>query len=246
MFNYLIKVEYDGTNFVGWQYQKNGISIQEKIEQVFRKILNKKIKIVGAGRTDKGVHALNQCAHFKISTEIKDLKKFLNSVNFFLKKFLITIIEIKKKNLDFHARFSAKERIYEYLIINRSSPLSLSQKRAWHLKKKLDFNLLKKGAKILEGKHDFSTFRASSCSSKSPVKKMNAVKVKKNGNNIYITFKSKSFLQNQVRSMVGCLGYLATKKWSLLIYKEVFKSKNRQRCAPPAPAEGLYLKKIIY
>ena len=144
MFNYLIKVEYDGTNFVGWQYQKNGISIQEKIEQVFRRILNKKIKIVGAGRTDKGVHALNQCAHFKISTEIKDLKKFLNSVNFFLKKFLITIIEIKKKNLDFHARFSAKERIYEYLIINRSSPLSLSQKRAWHLKKKLDFNLLKK------------------------------------------------------------------------------------------------------
>ena len=135
MFNYLIKVEYDGTNFVGWQYQKNGISIQEKIEQVFRRILNKKIKIVGAGRTDKGVHALNQCAHFKISTEIKDLKKFLNSVNFFLKKFLITIIEIKKKNLDFHARFSAKERIYEYLIINRSSPLSLSQKRAWHLKK---------------------------------------------------------------------------------------------------------------
>ena len=87
MFNYLIKVEYDGTNFVGWQYQKNGISIQEKIEQVFRRILNKKIKIVGAGRTDKGVHALNQCAHFNISTEIKDLKKFLNSVNFFLKNF---------------------------------------------------------------------------------------------------------------------------------------------------------------
>ena len=108
MFNYLIKVEYDGTNFVGWQYQKNGISIQEKIEQVFRRILNKKIKIVGAGRTDKGVHALNQCAHFKISTEIKDLKKFLNSVNFFLKKFLITIIEIKKKKFRFSCKILSK------------------------------------------------------------------------------------------------------------------------------------------
>ena len=139
-----------------------------------------------------------------------------------------------------------KERVYEYFIINRPGPLSIDRCKAWHIKRKLDLNLLKKGAKILEGKHDFSTFRASSCTSNSPFKKLNSVKVKKKGDKISIEFKSKSFLQNQVRSMVGCLNYLSSKKWSLNLFKEVFKSKKRARCAPPAPACGLYLKKIIY
>ena len=106
--------------------------------------------------------------------------------------------------------------------------------------------MLKKGAKILEGKHDFSTFRASSCTSNSPIKKLNSVTVKKKGDKISIEFKSKSFLQNQVRSMVGCLNYLSSKRWNLNLFKEIFKSKKRERCAPPAPACGLYLKKIIY
>ena len=246
MFNYLIRIEYDGSNFVGWQYQKNGTSVQEKIEKAIRKILHKKVRITGAGRTDKGVHALNQCASFQLDRKIIDLKKFIDSINFFLNKDFISILEIKKKGVNFHARFSAKERVYEYFIINRSGPLSIDRFKAWHIKRKLDLNLLKKGAKILEGKHDFSTFRASSCTSNSPFKKLNSVKVKKKGDKISIEFKSKSFLQNQVRSMVGCLNYLSSKKWSLNLFKEVFKSKKRARCAPPAPACGLYLKKIIY
>ena len=246
VFNYLIKIEYVGTKFVGWQFQKNGISVQEKIEKCLKKILKKKIKVIGAGRTDKGVHAFGQFAHFKIDKRIDDKKKFLNSINFFLNKSLISIIDIKKKNLNFHSRFNAKEREYEYFITNRESSPSINKNKTWHVKKKLNLKLLKKGAKLLEGKHDFSTFRASTCSAKSPIKKINSIKVKKNNEKIYIIFKSRSFLQTQIRSMVGCLQYLSRGKWGLKKFKHVFKSKKRNNCAPLAPSCGLYLKNIKY
>ena len=246
MFNYLVKIEYDGTNFVGWQYQKNGISVQEKIEKVLEKIFKSKIKITGAGRTDKGVHANGQCANFIIKNKIDDTRKFLNSINFFLRNNLISILNIKKKKINFHSRFDAQERIYEYRITNRLGTLSIDKNKAWHIKKKIDIKLLKKGAKILEGKHNFSTFRSASCFAKSPIKKINYVKVKKNGDKIFIIFSSRSFLQNQVRSMVGCLKYLSTNKWSVDEFKKNFKSKKRARCAPPAPACGLYLINIKY
>ncbi len=246
MFNYLIRIEYDGTKFVGWQFQKNGISVQEKIEKAISKILKTKVKIIGSGRTDKGVHALAQCANFKVKDEILNKKKFLESINYFLNKNLISITDIIKKNLNFHSRFSAKERTYEYYIINRIGNLSLDKNKAWHVKKKLSISLLKKGAKILEGKHDFSTYRASSCTAKSPIKKINSISIKKNGSKIFLVFKSRSFLQNQVRSMVGCLKYLSEKKWDFEKFKKIHKSKKRSNCAPPAPACGLYLKNIRY
>ncbi len=246
MNNYLLKIEYNGTKFVGWQFQKNGKSIQDVIEKALKKILKFKIRITGAGRTDKGVHAKGQYANFKINKIIENKKKFINSINFFLKKDYISILNIQKKKFDFNSRYCAKERIYEYKIINREGALSLNRNQAWHIKKKLDIKVLKQGAKILVGTHDFTTFRASSCSAKSPIKKMNSITVKKNGEIILITFKSQSFLQNQVRSMVGCLEYLSSKRWSLSYFKKVLKSKKRSKCAPPAPACGLYLKDIKY
>ena len=136
--------------------------------------------------------------------------------------------------------------IYEYLIINRQGSLAINKNKCWHIKKKINISLLKKGSKLLEGTHDFSTFRAASCSAKSPIKKMNSVKIKKNGEKIFIKFSSQSFLQNQVRSMVGCLKYLSSGKWSFKEFKKVFKSKKRIKCAPPAPAHGLYLKIVKY
>lgn len=245
-YNYLLKIEYDGTKFVGWQTQKNGRSIQDKIENSLSKVLNSKIKIIGAGRTDKGVHALGQHANFKSELKIENKNRFINSLNFFLSKYLISIIKISRKKLSFNSRYDAKERIYKYLIINRQGSLSLNNNRAWHIKNNLDIKLLKKGAKLFEGTHDFSTFRASSCSAKSPIKKMNSVKVKKNGEQVVIIFKSKSFLQNQVRSMVGSLKYLSSGKWTYKDFKKAFESKNRNKCAPPAPASGLYLYSIRY
>jgi len=246
MFNYLIKIEYDGTNFVGWQSQKNGKSIQSSIELALKKITKNKTKIIGAGRTDKGVHALSQFANFKLKKKIDNKKVFLDSINFFLKKNLISILNIKEKNKNFHSRFSAKLRTYEYLIINRQGTLSINRSRAWHVKKKIDLKLMKRGAKLLEGTHDFSTFRASSCSAKSSIKKLHPIKINKKNDMIKIRLSSKSFLQNQVRSIVGCLKYLSTHKWSFIEFKKAFKSKKRINCAPPAPACGLYLKKIKY
>ena len=246
MFNYLIKIEYDGTKFVGWQSQKNGKSIQDSIEIALKKILKKNTKITGAGRTDKGVHAISQFANFKSKKKIDNKKIFIDSINFFLKKNLISILDIREKNENFHARFNAKLRTYEYLIVNRQGTLSIYKNKAWHVKKKIDVKLMKKGAKMFEGTHDFSTFRAASCSAKSPIKKMHPIKINKKNDMIKIKLISKSFLQNQVRSMIGCLIYLSTGKWSIIHFKKAFRSKKRIKCAPPAPACGLYLLSVKY
>ena len=246
MFRYQILVEYVGTNFRGWQVQKKGQTIQGLIQEKISKLLKEKIVLFGSGRTDAGVHSFEQSAHFDCKTKIVKLDKFLKSINYFLNKEGISIINIKKKNKDFHARYSAKMRVYRYIIINRLGGPVLDKNRGWHIMKELDLNLMKKGAKSLIGTKDFSTFRASSCRAKSPVKTMKSVKIKFLNNKIEIEFRSKSFLQQQVRSMVGCLKFLGEKKWSLKKFEAVIKSKKRTLCAPPAPAEGLFLARVIY
>tara|TARA_A100001015_G_scaffold268860_1_gene320040 strand:+ start:4838 stop:5578 length:741 start_codon:yes stop_codon:yes gene_type:complete len=246
MFTYQIIIEYLGTNFVGWQIQKNGLSVQEVLEKVLSNFLNDKIRVIGSGRTDAGVHASEQSAHFKTKLKITDKKIFINSINFFLSKYSVSILDIKKRSSKFHARHSANERVYKYFIINRHSSLVLEKNKAWHIKKKLDVKLMRLGANILKGTHNFSTFRASSCQSKSPIKTMKNATIKKNKHKIILTFKSESFLQQQVRSMVGSLKYLGEGKWNLDDFKKAFLSKKRKMCAPPAPAHGLYLAKIKY
>tara|TARA_B100001093_G_C26774795_1_gene991844 strand:+ start:918 stop:1658 length:741 start_codon:yes stop_codon:yes gene_type:complete len=246
MFNYQIIIEYNGINFVGWQKQKNGPSVQQAIEKALGIILKEKISIIGSGRTDAGVHALGQSANFHTKTKINNNFHFLNSVNFFLNKKKISILKVNKKKLNFHARFSAKIREYNYIIVNRTAPLSLEFNKAWHIKNILNIKIMKKAAKILKGKKNFSTFRSSSCNSPSPVKTINEAKVKKSGNKIIIIFKSKSFLQQQVRSMVGCLKYVGEGKWNIKKFNFIIKSKKRINCAPPAPAHGLYLSKVFY
>ena len=246
MHRYQILIEYVGTNFIGWQIQSKGQSIQKLIQIKVSKLLKEKINLVGSGRTDSGVHAVEQSAHFDCKKKIKNLDKFLQSINFFLNVKLISITNIKNKSLNFHARFSAKQRIYTYVIFNRISRPSIEKNRGWHIRKKLDLKLMEKGAKKLLGTNDFSTFRSSSCNAKSPIKTIKSIKIKEVKNKIQIQFKSQSFLQQQVRSMVGCLKYLAEKKWNLKQFESVFKSKKRTLCAPPAPAHGLFLEKVIY
>lgn len=246
MFNYNLIIEYEGTNFVGWQKQKKGQSIQHEVEKALRKIFKAKINLVGSGRTDAGVHALGQSAHFIVKNKIENYYKVKNSLNYFLNKKKIVITDIKLKSESFHARFDAVERVYEYKIINRDAPLCLDKNRAWHIKKNLDLVKIKKGLKILKGIKDFSTFRASSCQAKSPLRKLLKAEVKKHNNLVTITFSSKAFLQQQVRSMVGCLKYLADGRWQIKQFQKVAKSQKRSLCAPPAPATGLYLKKVIY
>ena len=246
MHRYQFLIEYVGTNFIGWQIQSKGQSIQKLIQIKVSKLLKEKINLVGSGRTDSGVHAVEQSAHFDCKKKIKNLDKFLQSINFFLNIKLISITNIKNKSLNFHARFSAKQRIYTYVIFNRISRPSIEKNRGWHIRKKLDLKLMEKGAKKLLGTNDFSTFRSSSCNAKSPIRTIKSIKIKEVKNKIQIQFKSQSFLQQQVRSMVGCLKYLAEKKWDLKKFENVFKSKKRALCAPPAPAHGLFLERVIY
>ncbi len=246
MYRYQILIEYVGTSFVGWQIQKKGKSIQKTVQSILSKLLKEKIILFGSGRTDAGVHAMEQSAHFDLKNEIQNIDKTIKSLNFFLNDKMISIIKIKKKNINFHARYSAKERVYVYYIQNRISPSTLNKDREWHIRKKLDINLIKKGSKKLIGTHDFSSFRASNCSAKSPVRTINKIIVSKSKNCIKLKFKSKSFLKNQVRSMVGCLKYLGEKKWDLKKFENVLIKKDRKNVAPPAPACGLYLEKIIY
>ena len=246
MHKYQVLIEYVGTNFIGWQIQSKGQSIQKLVQIKISKLLKEKITLVGSGRTDSGVHAIEQSAHFDCKKKILNLNKFLQSINYFLNIKLVSITNIKKKSLNFHARFSAKQRIYTYVIFNRTSKPSIERNRGWHIRKKLDLKLMKKGAKKLLGTNDFSTFRSSSCNAKSPIRTITLIKIKKVKNKIQINFQSKSFLQQQVRSMVGCLKYLAEKKWDLKKFENIFKSKKRTLCAPPAPAYGLFLEKVIY
>ncbi len=246
MHRYQVLIEYEGTNFFGWQIQKKVNTIQKLVQSKISKILKEKIHLIGSGRTDAGVHAWEQSAHFDSQKKILDYIKFIKSLNFFLNKKFVSITKLKKKNINFHARYSAKERIYEYVIINRLAPPSIEKNKAWHIRKKLNLEMMKKGLKMLLGKHDFSTFRASNCYSKSPIRTIKKIKISKIGDKIIIQFKSKSFLRNQVRSMVGCIKYLGEKKWSLKNFKKAFNSKNRKFCATPAPSEGLYLVKVIY
>ena len=246
MFRYQIVIEYEGSNFSGWQIQKKGKTIQGLIQKKISKLLKQKIILQGAGRTDSGVHAKAQSAHFDCSNKIIYLNKFLKSVNYFLNKDGIAILKIIKRNNSFHARFSARMRIYNYIIINRISGLVLEKNRGWHIMKELDLDLMKKGAKKLIGTKDFSTFRKSSCRAKSPIKTMKLVKIKSTKDKIEIEFRSQSFLQQQVRSMVGCLKYVGEKKWTLKKFVNVMESKKRELCAPPAPSRGLYLTRVIY
>ena len=246
MYRYQILVEYDGSSYIGWQKQKRGISIQGTLEKTLTKVLKEKIILQGSGRTDAGVHALEHSSHFDIKTKIKKIDTLIKSLNFFLKKKNISILSITKKRNNFHARFSAKERIYKYIILNRLSPSSINNGKVWHITKKLDIKKMKEGSKFLEGTHDFSAFRSSSCNAKSAIRTIRKINIKKNNKELILRFKSQSFLHQQVRSMVGCLKYLGENKWDLIKFNKVIKSKKRILCAPPAPAEGLFLEKIIY
>ena len=245
MQRYKIKIEYDGTAFVGWQFQKNGLSVQEVLQKAIFNFSREKVIVTGAGRTDSGVHALGQIAHFDLEKKIEN-KKLLLAFNQNIGNKLVTVLKINKTSKNFHSRFDAKKRTYEYLIINRQSQLALQKNKAWHLRKKLDIKVMKKGAKLLLGTHDFSTFRSSSCGAKSPIKTIENIIINKKKDKITLKFISKSFLQQQVRSMVGCIKYLGERKWSVNDFKKSFKSKNRTKCAPPAPACGLYLIKVTY
>ena len=244
MHNYKIIIEYEGTNFVGWQRQENGLSIQQLIEESIEKLVNKKITIFGAGRTDAGVHAKGQVASFGLNDSI-DTGTIRDGLNHYLRPHPVAILSTEKTDTDFNARFSAKLRWYEYKVIRRRPPLTLQSNRVWCVHKTINVNKVIEQSKFFLGKHDLSAFRSINCQSKSAIKSINSIDVKKNEQEINFIISAKSFLHSQVRIMVGTLVDIGLGKISKSI-SEIITLKKREYAGVTAPPHGLYLTKVEY
>jgi tRNA pseudouridine38-40 synthase len=242
---YKLTIEYDGTPFVGWQRQSEGVSIQQVIEEAVLKFCGERTTVYGSGRTDAGVHALAQVAHLDLAKPA-DPFRIMEALNFHLKPHPIAILDCAEAAPDFHARFSAIERRYRYRIANRRAPLTLDRGRAWRVSVPLDAGAMHEAAQTLVGKHDFTSFRAADCQADSPVKTLDALDVARFGEEIEVTARARSFLHHQVRNMVGTLRLAGEGKWSAADVKRALDARDRAAAGPTAPAEGLYLVAVKY
>ncbi len=245
MTRYKLTVEYDGGAFVGWQRQANGPSVQQALEEAVEKFCGETVTVEGAGRTDAGVHALGQVAHVDLEKS-GDGDTVREALNFHLKPAAIAVLAAEEVADDFHARFSATTRVYCYRIVNRRPPLALGRGRAWRVGPALDAAAMHAAAQLLVGKHDFTTFRATLCQAKSPVKTLDVLDVRRDGEEIVIAARARSFLHHQVRNMVGTLKLVGEAKWRADDVARALAARDRAAGGPTAPAEGLYLVEVIY
>lgn len=247
MARYKITIEYDGTNLVGWQKQDEGNSVQEYLEKAVFEFCSQSVEIFAAGRTDAGVHALGQVAHFDLETSM-DLYHLREAFNAKLREMAapVAVVEIEVVPDDFHARFSAKKRGYIYRLLNRRARSVLLENRVWHVNFPLDVEKMKQGAQYLLGHHDFSAFRGAGCQAKSPMKTLDKLEIVQNGDEIDFFVEAKSFLYHQVRNMVGTLKMVGDGHLKPEDVKTILDGKKRADAGVTAPAHGLYLSKIEY
>ena len=242
---YRVTLEYDGGPFAGWQRQENGPSIQGALEEAIFRLSGERVTVTGAGRTDAGVHAFGQVAHFDLDKEFAP-DKVRDALNHHVKPAPIAVLDAAIAPPDFHARFSATARHYLYRIQCRRTPPALERGRVWHIVRDLDGESMQVGAQFLVGQHDFTTFRSSECQAKSPVKTLDRLDVRRAGDEIQIEASARSFLHNQVRSMVGSLKLVGEGKWRPSDVRAALEAKDRARCGPVAPPDGLYLVRVDY
>jgi tRNA pseudouridine38-40 synthase len=242
---YHLILEYDGGPFAGWQRQDNGPSIQGALEDAIEKLSSERVTVTGAGRTDAGVHALGQVAHFDLVKEFEP-GKVRDALNHYLRPAPIAVLEAALATPEFHARFSAKARHYLYRIVCRRAPLALERGHVWHIVRDLDAEAMHHAAQALVGQHDFTTFRAAECQAKSPVKTLDRLDVRSLAGEIHIEASARSFLHHQVRSMVGSLKLVGEGKWQPRDVAAALASRDRSACGPVAPPDGLYLVRVDY
>ena len=242
---YKLTLEYDGTPFCGWQRQQSQSSVQETLEKALKTALRHSVELVGSGRTDTGVHALGQVAHFDTDTPA-DPYKLRESLNALVRPNPISVREIEPVSEDFHARFSAKQRAYLYRIQNTRFPPALENNRVWWFVHPLDEEKMQRAAQMLIGKHDLSTFRAAGCQAKSPLKTIDEINIVRKGDEVQVEIKARSFLYHQVRNIVGSLVYVGCGKWSIDDFESAFKACDRTRGGETAPAHGLYFMSVKY
>ena len=242
---YKLTIEYDGTGLVGWQRQPNGLSVQAALEDAIEKLSGERVTVHGAGRTDAGVHALAQVAHMDLVREFPE-DTIRSALNHFLRPAAISVLAVETAVPDFDARRSAIGRVYRYRILNRRPPPMLDRMRVWHVAPPLDLAAMQAGARHLVGKHDFSTFRDSLCQAKSPVKTLDALEVTRDGDEIHIEARARSFLHHQVRNMAGTLKLVGLGQWRPGDVATALEARDRRAGGPTAPAEGLYLVEVRY
>lgn len=242
---YRITIEYDGTPFVGWQRQAEGLSIQGLLEEAIRKFTGEIVTVHGAGRTDAGVHALGQVAHIDLTKEWAP-SRVRDAMNFHLRPHSIGIVAAEAVGPDFHARFSAVKRHYRYRLLTRRAPPILDKNRVWWTMRDLDAEAMAEAAKALIGKHDFTTFRAAQCQAQSPVKTLDVFDIRRSGEEIVCEVSARSFLHHQVRSMVGSLKLVGEGKWTPADLAAALAACDREACGPVSPASGLYLVGVDY
>jgi tRNA pseudouridine38-40 synthase len=242
---YKLLLEYDGTPFVGWQIQKNGRSVQGRLAEAIKAFSGEDTVPRGAGRTDAGVHALGQVAHMDL---VRDWEpdKIRDALNAQLRSDPISVLTCERAAEDFDARLSARARHYLYRIIDRRAPLALERNRAWSVFRTLDAEAMNDAAQVLVGHHDFTTFRSTECQAKSPIKTLDQLDVSRHGEIIRIETRARSFLHNQVRSMVGSLKLVGEGRWTAMDLKAALDARDRTACGPVAPPQGLYLVKVDY
>jgi len=242
---YRILIEYDGTPFHGWQRQAQGPSVQGALEEALNRFCGEPASVRGAGRTDSGVHALGQVAHFDLQKSWEPFK-VREALNFHLKPAPIVVLDCAVAADDFDARYSATARHYRYRILSRRAPPALDRDRVWWLPIQLDADAMGRAAGALLGRHDFTTFRAAQCQANSPLRTLDRLDVSRQGEEIVIAASARSFLHNQVRSMVGSLKLVGEGKWQASDLAAALAAKDRAACGPVAPAWGLYLVRVDY
>ncbi len=242
---YKLTIEYDGTDFVGWQSQTNGLSVQFVLEGAALALTGQRCPSTAAGRTDAGVHALGQVAHLDLPRAYP-AETVRDALNFHMKPHAVAVLAADVVPADFHARFQARERRYLYRILNRRTPAILERNRVWWVAHRLDDAHMGEAAAHLEGHHDFSSFRAGQCQAKSPERTLDELSVTRQGDEIHIRARARSFLHHQVRNMVGSLKLVGEGKWSPADLKRALDARDRAAGGPTAPAEGLYLTQVLY
>ncbi|AIS53158.1 tRNA pseudouridine synthase A [Thermoanaerobacter kivui] len=244
MRNIMIVIEYDGTNYHGWQYQKNALTVQQVLQKAIKKVTGEEVALIGASRTDAGVHALYQVANFRSSTKIptEKLPYALNSVL----PDDIVVVEAKDVEDSFHARYSAKRKRYRYLILNRKFPMPTIRNYSWHISYPLNIGEMEKAIKYLIGTHDFSAFKTSGGSKTNPVRTIHDLVLKKEGDFINIEIEADGFLYNMVRIITGTLAYVGLGKIKAEEVIQILESRDRKKAGITAPPQGLYLMKIVY
>jgi tRNA pseudouridine38-40 synthase len=242
---YKLTIEYDGTTFIGWQAQDNGVSVQGVLTEAIAAFAGERVMVSGAGRTDTGVHALGQVAHIDLGKDW-DVDRVRDAINFHLRPQPVAVLKAEPAAADFDARFSAIKRHYLYRIVNRRADLTLDQNLAWRVPRSLDCDVMHTAAQKLIGKHDFTTFRSTECQAKSPEKTLDRLEVTRDGDEVRVTASARSFLQHQVRSMVGSLVHVGEGKWSMGDLADALTARDRTRCGQVAPPHGLYLVRVDY